>query len=129
MSDQANKTPFWKGTNFWLAALLFVGSFFGLPKDTAQTTIMAVVGVVGAFGAARQFMQSAKWGGFIPTLLQPNTLNYLVSVLTLIGIPQADQLTDGLNGLVEAVVAGNWGLFITRLFSFGTIIFYLVRKK
>lgn len=128
MTDSST-IPFWKGTNFWLAVLLFVGSFFGLKEGTAQTVVMSIVGLIGAVGAVRQFLQSAKFGGWKETLSQPNTWNYLASVVALIGLPQAGNLIPALHDLSDALISGNWGLVITRGITLLTIVFYIFVKK
>lgn len=121
--------PFWKGTNFWFAALMVVGSFWGLQEGTANAVIAVGVAAVGAVGLVRQFFVSAKFGGFFETLKQPNTINYLTSALVLAGIPAAAELIPGLSKLAEALVAGNWGLAISEGFAVITILIYLFKKK
>lgn len=121
--------PFWKGTNFWFAALMVVGSFWGLQEGTANAVIAVGVAAVGAFGLVRQFLSTAKFGGFKEALLQPNTLNYLVSALTLAGVPGAAELVPAFKQLAEALISGNWGLAITASISFITILFYIFKKK
>ena len=128
MANQQS-TPFWQGTNFWVAALMIVISFFGGGESLAQQVVMSVAGVIGAFFAVRQFVQTAKFGGWYQTLVQWNTLNYVAQVLLLVGIPNVDQLIPPLKDLIDAFVQGNWGLIISRFVSLATIIFYLFIKK
>lgn len=108
---------------------MFIGSFFGLQENTAQQVVMAVVGIIAAGGGVRQFLQTAKFGGFLETLKQPNTINYLIGVLTLVGIPQAGEIVPALKDVVDALVTGNWGLVITRGIALLTILFYIFKKK
>ena len=128
MANQQS-TPFWQGTNFWVAAIMIVISFFGGGDSLAQQVVMSVAGVIGAFFAVRQFVQTAKFGGWYQTLVQGNTLNYVAQVLLLVGIPNVDQLIPPLKDLIDAFVQGNWGLIISRFVSLATIIFYLFIKK
>ena len=60
---------FLKGTNFWVSALLFFISFFGGTEELATQVVMSVAGLIAAFFAVRQFIQSAKFGGWKETLL------------------------------------------------------------
>lgn len=116
---------FLKGTNFWVSALLFFISFFGGGEALATQVVMSVAGLVAAFFAVRQFIQSAKFGGWKETLVQGNTLNYLAQVLVLVGIPNIDQIIPPLKELVDAFLQGNWGLAISKGVALITIIFYL----
>ena len=116
---------FLKGTHFWIAALLFVISFFGGTEELATRVVMSIAGVISAFFAIRQFIQSAKFGGWKETLVQGNTLNYLAQVLVLLGVPNIDQLIPPLKELVDAFIQGNWGLAISKGVAFITIVFYL----
>lgn len=123
------QTPFWKGTNFYLALLMFVGSFFAAPGDLATTVVMSIVGLVAAVGAVRQFLPSAKFVGWRSVLASANTWNYLTGLLTLVGIPAAGEIIPALQGLTDALVDGNWGLVITRGVALLTILFYLLKNK
>lgn len=120
---------FWQGTNFWVAALLVVLSLFGGGEGLATQVVMSVSGVIAAFFALRQFLSSAKFGGWKETFLQGNTLNYISQVLLLVGVPNIDQIVPPLKDLIDAFVQGNWGLVISRVVSLATIVFYLFIKK
>ena len=130
--DSLKKTKIWEalqGTHFWVAGLLFVISFFGGTEELATKVVMSIAGVFSAFFAVRQFIQSAKFGGWRETLVQGNTLNYLAQVLVLIGIPNIDQVIPPLKELVDAFLQGNWGLAISKGVALVTIIFYLFFSK
>lgn len=116
---------FLKGTNFWVSFLLFFISFFGGTEQLATQVVMSVAGFISALFAVRQFIQSAKFGGWKETLVQGNTLNYLAQVLVLVGIPNIDQIVPPLKELVDAFLQGNWGLAISKGVALVTIIFYL----
>lgn len=124
-----NTIPFWKGTNFWVASIMVIISLFGGGDGIANTVVMSVSGVIAAFFAVRQFINSAKFGGWYKTLVQGNTLNYLAQVLILVGIPNVEQLVPPLKDLIDAFVQKNWGLVISRVVSLATIVFYLFVKK
>lgn len=126
-TSQAPK--FWQGTNFWVAALIFIFSFFGNGQELAgQIVGLVTAGIAAVFGI-RQFFQQNKFGGFYKTLVQGNTLNYLAQVLIYAGIPNVDQLVPPLKTAVEAFASGNWGQIVSALVSLGTIVFYLFFRK
>ena len=100
-------------------------SLFGGGEDLANQVVMAVVGTIAAFGAVRQFVQSAKFGGWKQTLIQGNTLNYLFSALTLVGLPSLETAIPALKDFISSIVEGNWGLAISRGVALLTILFYL----
>lgn len=120
---------FLKSTNFWLAALMVIISLFGGGEDLANRVVITVVGVIATGGAIRQFIQSAKFGGWYQTLVQGNTINYLVSALTLIGLPSLETAVPALKDFIDSIVAGNWGLAISRGVALLTILFYIFMKK
>lgn len=129
-NESQNPIPFWQGTNFWVASLMVVLSLFvGGNEGLANQIVMSVTGLLGAFFAVRQFVKSAKFGGWFQTLVQGNTLNYLAQVLLLIGIPNVDQLIPPLKDLTAAFVEANWPRAISALVSLGTIVFYVFLKK
>ena len=125
----AQTLPFWKGTNFWIAALMVILSIFGGGEALASQVVMSVSGLIAAFFAVRQFVNSAKFGGWKKTFVQGNTLNYLAQVLLLVGIPNVDQLVAPTKELVQAFVERNWGRVISAVVSLATIVFYLFIKK
>ena len=125
----AQTLPFWKGTNFWIAALMVILSIFGGGEALASQVVMSVSGLIAAFFAVRQFVNSAKFGGWKETFVQGHTLNYLAQVLLLVGIPNVDQLVAPTKELVQAFVEGNWGRVISAVVSLATIVFYLFIKK
>ena len=120
---------FLKSTNFWFASLMVILSLFGGGEDLANQVVMAVVGTIAAFGAVRQFVQSAKFGGWKQTLIQGNTLNYLFSALTLVGLPSLETAIPALKDFISSIVDGNWGLAISRGVALLTILFYLFMNK
>ena len=120
---------FLKSTNFWFASFMVILSLFGGGEDLANQVVMAVVGTIAAFGAVRQFVQSAKFGGWKQTLIQGNTLNYLFSALTLVGLPSLETAIPALKDFISSIVDGNWGLAISRGVALLTILFYLFMNK
>jgi len=120
---------FLKGTNFWFAALMVVLSLFGGGEELANRIVMTAVGVIATAGAARQFFQTAKFGGWFQTLIQGNTINYLVSALTLIGLPSLETAVPALKDFISSIVEGNWGLAISRGVALLTILFYIFMKR
>lgn len=123
------QAPFWKSTNFWFNIFMLIGAFWGITTDTVNVLMGAVVAVVGAVGIARQFILNAKFGGFLPTLRQGNTLNYLATALALAGIPQAAELVPALSGLGEALITQNWGLVFSAGFTVINILIHIFKKK
>ena len=123
------QAPFWKSTNFWFNIFMLIGAFWGITTDTVNVLMGAVVAVVGAVGIARQFILNAKFGGFLPTLRQGNTLNYLATALALAGIPQAAELVPALNGLGKALITQNWGLVFSTGFTVINILIHIFKKK
>lgn len=129
MTNTTTATPFWQGTNFWVASLMVILSLFGGSEGLANTVVMSVSGVIAAFFAVRQFVKSAKFGGWYKTLVQGNTLNYLAQVVVLIGIPNVEQLIPPLKDVIDAFTQKNWGRVISGVVSLATIVFYLFVKK
>lgn len=120
---------FYQGTNFWIALFILVGSFFGAPESLAQQTVMAVVGLIAAGGAVRQFLPNAKFDSVKARLSDPNTWNYIVSFAATLGIPKLEELIPPLHELSDALIAGNWGMIVSRGVSLLTIVYYLFVKK
>lgn len=120
---------FLKSTNFWFAALMVIFSLFGGGEDLANRVVMTVVGGIATAGAVRQFIQSAKFGGWMKTLVQGNTINYLFSALTLIGLPNLETAIPALKDFIGSIVEGNWGLAISRGVALLTILFYIFMGK
>lgn len=120
---------FYQGTNFWLALLMFVGSFFGAPEALSTQVVMSIVGLIAAVGAVRQFLPNAKFSSIKDRLKDQNTWNYLTGLVVTLGIPNIDQLIPPLHDLSDAFISGNWGLVITRGVTLLTMAFYLLVKK
>lgn len=120
---------FWQGTNFWLALLMFGGSFFAAPESVSTQVVMSIVGLIAAVGAVRQFLPNAKFSSIKERLADPNTWNYLAGLVATLGIPNIDQLIPPLHDLSDAFSSGNWGLVITRGITLLTMAFYLFVKK
>lgn len=118
----------WLSANFALNILLLVGAFWGLSTDTANAVVAVGVAGVGAFGLLRQFLSSARFGGFLPTLRQGNTLTYLATVLTLLGVPAAAEIVPALSGLAEGLSAQNWGLVFSAGFAIINILIRIFKK-
>jgi len=129
LEAQEPKKPFWQSANFAFSAIMLLGSFWGLQEQAAQSIISVGVAAIAAFGGIRQFLQTAKFGGFLETLKQANTQNYIVSLLAILGVPQAQALVDSASKVVDAAQQKNYGLLISTGLSFLTIIFYTVIRK
>lgn len=116
------------GTNIYFAALLLVGSLWGLTSDTATPIYAAIMSIVGAFGLVRNWLKVARFRGFSAWAKDRNTLNYAIAVL--VGaIPSADALVPGLNDLYDGIISNNLSKIITAGFSILTTIYYLFIKK
>ena len=116
-------TP-WTGTNLWVNLLLLVGSVFGgLSGDLATQIVAALLGIVGAFFALRNWIVKAKFSAGKGWLTDPNTWTYLTAVLVAIA-PKAADLIPQLRGLVEALYSGNWGSIITAAITLVSLIYY-----
>lgn len=125
------QTKFWEGTNFWVALLMVILSFFGGgsgAEGIAQTVVTTAFGGISAFFMVRNFLVGAKWNGFKATFADANTWNYIAGVVLTI-LPQATDLVPALHGVYDALITGNWGLVISRGISMLTIIYYLFVKK
>ena len=123
----APQSPF-LGTNFWVNALLFIGSLWGLQAATANTVVVAVFGLVGAVFAVRGFVVSAKFAGFKTWAKDPNTWSYLSAIVLAI-LPTASDLVPALKDLTDAFISGNWASVITAGLSFLTIVYYRFFKN
>lgn len=119
----AAETKWWDGTNFWVAALVFIGSLWGISHEEIAPAVSAVVGIAGTVFAFRERIKSTvvNWGQWIKSA---NTWNYLVAVLAAV-IPNVPAgLGDRLSDVVGAIAGKNWANLITALFSLGTVIFF-----
>ena len=123
----APQSPF-LGTNFWVNALLFIGSLWGLQAATANTVVVAIFGLVGAVFAVRSFVVSAKFAGFKTWAKDPNTWSYLSAIVLAI-LPAASDLVPALKDLTDAFISGNWASVITAGLSFLTIVYYRFFKN
>jgi len=123
----APQSPF-LGTNFWVNALLLIGSLWGLQAATANTVVIAVFGLVGAVFAVRGFVVSAKFAGFKAWAKDPNTWSYLSAIVLAI-LPTASDLVPALKDLTDAFISGNWASVITAALSFLTIVYYRFFKN
>lgn len=123
-----NLPNFLKGTNFYIAVLMLVFSFFGGNEGLAQQLVSTGVGLIATIGLVRQFLNTAKFQGFKNTLAQANTWNYIGGVVLLI-LPQAGDLIPAVQSVYDALITGNWGLVISRGFTLLTIVFYLVKDN
>lgn len=117
--------PFWLSTNFALAALTLLLSIFGGSMGLANQVVMAVVGLVAAFGAVRQFLPSAKFIGWRDVLTSGNTWSYLANVLVAVGLPNVDKLIPAFQELAAALIDSNWGRAISALITLVTMLWYI----
>lgn len=118
-----------KGTNFWLAVLLFLGSWVALTEDAAGAIIVAVTAVVAAVGAVRLWIKNDfKWVGSKNLNREANMWNYLGQIVIAL-FPLAGDLTPALADLVEALITKQWNLVISRVITLITVIIYLIRQS
>ena len=118
-----------KGTNFYFNLIMLIGAFWGLQQGQATAFVSAGGAVVGAVGLFRQFIANAKFGGFLPTIRQLNTQNYIAQLLLMAGVPMAGQIVSSLSDIGEAFAAKNWGLVFSAAFTLINILVQIVKNR
>ena len=129
-TDVTGKKPFYLSTNFYLALLMLIGSFWALPIELGRELTLAFTAVIAAFGLFRQWLKTKP--GRLPLRewlkKDANTWNYLAGVVLTI-LPFAGELVPALRDVVDAIINGQWNLLLTRLITLGTIAYYLFFKR
>ena len=130
MSEEntVQETPlkWWQGTNFWVAASMFILGGFSLVSTTdVSNVIAAVFGIVGSVFAIREGVKLSKFN-FKEWISSRNTWNYLASALTAIlpGIPL--ELFTRLNDVATAAIGKNYQGIVAGLLSLATIIYFWI---
>ncbi len=129
MSTTFNTKKFWQGTNFWVAlALLIAGLWSSFSAEIGNTLTGFITGIPAVVFAVRQLVKSGTID-FNRWLNSANTWNYLAQIITVIFGAQYAEILPNLQGLVEAIGAGNLQGIIAAVFSLGTMIYYWIRDR
>jgi hypothetical protein len=129
-TDVTAKKPFYLGTNFYLALLMLIGSFWALPLGLGNELTIAFTAVIAAFGLFREWLKTKPQRLPLREWLKrdANTWNYLAGVLLTI-LPFAGELVPALRDVVDAIITKQWNLLLTRIITLGTIAYYLFFKR
>ena len=130
MSNQTDQPiKFWKGTNFWVAAVLAIGGIFvGFPADEARIFVEMLVGTVAGAFLIREKVKGLH-PDWIAWIKSPNTWNYLATAVIAIVPAIPAELFQRLRELLDAALIGNWQGIASAVFSLATIIYYIFKKK
>ena len=116
------------GTNVYVNILLLIGSFFGgMSGDTATIIVSAVMAVVAAVFAFRNWVVTAKFSLKKSWVGDPNNWAYVTAIIAG-AVPAASELITPLKELANALVAGNWGNIITGAVTLLSIVYYKFLK-
>lgn len=119
----------WIGTNIYGQIILLIASLFGgMSQDTAGLIVAAVVGVIAAFLAARNWVVNAHFSLDKSWIKDPNNISYLTAVLVAIS-PKLGDLLPGAIDLFNALSSGNWGSIISAAVSVVSLVWYSFFKK
>jgi hypothetical protein len=129
-TDVTAKKPFYQGTNFYLALLMLVGSFWAMPIDLGNELKLAFTAVIAAFGLFRQWLKSKPERLPLREWLakDANTWNYLAGVVLTVA-PFAVELVPALRDVIDSILTQQWNLLLTRLITLGTIAYYLLFRR
>ena len=128
MSDQTPK-KFYQSTNFWLAVLMIVGSFWGLTTVAGDAIGIAFNAIIGAVGAVIIWLNTKpKFDAKKALDRKSNLWMYLTNVILGI-LPMATDLVPALQDVVEAITLKQYSLIISRLFTLGTVIWVIIRGR
>ena len=117
------------GTNLWVNIVLLIGSIFGgMSGDLATQIVTAVLGIIAAAFAARNWFVNAKFKLDKSWIADPNNWAYLSAVVGAL-IPGAADLIPGLQDLANALISGNWTAVITAGLTLLSMAYYLFFKK
>jgi hypothetical protein len=118
-----------KGTNFYLALLLFAGSWFALPEDLGTSLYTYLAGFIGVFGALRLWAKNEfHFVGKDNLKKNANMWNYLGQIV-LIVLPEATELIPALADLTEAIINKDSSVIVSRAMTFVVVVFYLIKPK
>jgi hypothetical protein len=129
MSNTTTVQSPWTGTNLYLQIILLIGSIWGgISQDTAGIIVAAGAGLVAAFAAIRTWVVNAKFTPGKSWIGDANNWSYIAAIVVAL-FPLGADLVPALKGLVDALVAQNWGQAITAGFSLISIVIYTFIKK
>lgn len=117
------------GTNVYINLILLIASLFGgMSQDLATLLAAALMGIVGAFFAFRNWLVTAKFKLDKNWLSDPNHWAYLSASVTGF-FPALSLLMPSFKDLANAVVTKNWTLFLTTILTAASIFYYSFIKK
>ena len=116
------------GTNIYFAAIILIGSLWGMQEGTANEIYSAIMVVIGGIGVVRNWLKIANFRGIGEWIKDANTLNYAIAVLVGL-VPKAEALVPGLHDLFDGITGGNLSKIITAGFTLLTTIYYLFIKR
>lgn len=124
--SNTTQTPFWQGTNFWVALVLAIGGFFvGFPQDEAKHFVEGLFALIAGGFALREQLKNLKpdvngW------LVSGNFINYALAAIVAV-VPSFPAIGDGLQQTLTGIIGGNWQGIVTGLFSVATMLFYWIK--
>ncbi len=118
-----------KGTNFYLALLLFAGSWFALPEELGTSLYTYLAGLIGVFGALRLWAKNDfHFVGKDNLKKNANMWNYL-GQLVLIVLPEATNLIPAVADLTDAIVNKDTSVIVSRAMTLVVVLFYVLKPK
>lgn len=118
-----------KGTNFWFAVLLFLGTFVGLTEGLAQQIMGTVMAMIATVGAVRIWIKNDfAFKGKENLNKDANMWNYLGQIFIIL-VPMGGDVIPALAEVVDALVTKQYNLVISRGLTLLTVIFFLLRNR
>lgn len=118
-----------KGTNFYLAAILFIGSWVGMTEELGTSIYMAFASLVGLFGAVRLWAKNDfHFKGKENLNRSANMWNYLGQMVIVL-LPEAGNLVPAVADVIDAVLKKDTSVILSRGMALVVIIFYLIKPK
>lgn len=119
----AQEAKWWQGTNFWVAAIMAVGSIWGLQESDVAPVVASVFGFVGAAFAIREKIKNTliDWAAWAKS---PNTWNYVVAAIAAVVPSIPAGLGEKFSDIIAAIAGKNWPSLVTAVLSFFTMIYF-----
>lgn len=114
-----------RSTNFYFAALMLIGTGWGLAADVGLEIITAGNALIAAAGLALQYFKNNEFIGWRELVKKDaNTWNYLVTLLGFF-VTGADQIIPALAEVVDALVTKQWSVLITKVVTLFTVVYFI----
>lgn len=118
-----------KGTNFYLAAILFVGSWIGLSEELGTSIYTTLAGTIGLFGALRLWAKNDFHFKGKENLNRSANMWHYLGQMVIVLLPEAGNLVPAIADVVDAVVKKDTSVLLSRGMTLVVVLFYLLKPK